>query len=56
MKQLLITIAAVVLVGGRFDNSTPASDTKPKLISSKQTDDSGKFIMSEPERKAGYLV
>ena len=42
MKHLLITIAAVVLVGcGRFEISAPSSDTKP-------SDDSGNYIMSEP--------
>ena len=49
MKHLLITIAAVVLVGcGRFENSAPSSDAKPELKSSKPTDDSGNYIMSEP--------
>ena len=49
MKHILITIAAVVLVGcGRFENSAPSSDAKPELKSSKPTDDSGNYIMSEP--------
>ena len=49
MKHFLITIAAVVLVGcGRFENSAPSSDAKPELKSSKPTDDSGNYIMSEP--------
>ena len=49
MKQLLFTIVAVVLVGcGRFENSAPSSDAKPELKSSKPTDDSGNYIMSEP--------
>ena len=49
MKQLLITIAAVVLVGcGESQQSGPSSDAKPELKSSKPTDDSGNYIMSEP--------
>ena len=49
MKHLLITIAAVVLVGcGRFEKSASSSDAKPELKSSKPTDDSGNYIMSEP--------
>ena len=49
MKYILITIAAVLLVGcGRFENSAPSSDAKPELKSSKPTDDSGNYIMSEP--------
>ena len=49
MKHILITIAAVVLVGcGRFEKSAPSSDAKPELKSSKPTDDSGNYIMSEP--------
>ena len=56
MKYLITTIAAVVLVGcGRFENSTPASDTKPELKSSKQTDDSGQYIMSEPGTQGGVF-
>jgi len=56
MKHLLISIATVLLVGcGRFDNSTPASDSKPDLKSSKQTDDSGKYIMSEPGTQGGVF-
>ena len=55
MKYLITTIAAVVLVGcGRFENST-ASDTKPELKSSKQTDDSGQYIMSEPGTQGGVF-
>ena len=50
MKDLLLTaIAAVVLVGcGRFEKSASSSDAKPELKSSKPTDDSGNYIMSEP--------
>ena len=49
MKHILITIAAVVLVGcGRFEKSASSSDAKPELKSSKPTDDSGNYIMSEP--------
>ena len=49
MKQLLITIAAVVLVGcGESQQSGPSSDAKPELKSSKPTDDSGNYIMFEP--------
>ena len=49
MKHILITIAAVLFVGcGRFENSAPSSDAKPELKSSKPTDDSGNYIMSEP--------
>ena len=49
MKHLLITIAAVVLVGcGESQQSGPSSDAKPELKSSKPTDDSGNYIMSEP--------
>ena len=49
MKHILITIAAVVLVGcGRFENSAQSSDAKSELKSSKPTDDSGNYIMSEP--------
>ena len=48
-QQPLITIAALLLVGcGRFENSAPSSDAKPELKSSKPTDDSGNYIMSEP--------
>ena len=49
MKHILITIAAVVLVGcGRFEKSASSSAAKPELKSSKPTDDSGNYIMSEP--------
>ena len=49
MKHILITLAAVVLVGcGRFEKSASSSDAKPELKSSKPTDDSGNYIMSEP--------
>tara|TARA_Y100001933_G_scaffold186459_1_gene185436 strand:+ start:3475 stop:3891 length:417 start_codon:yes stop_codon:yes gene_type:complete len=49
MKQLLITIAALVLVGcGESQQSGPSSDAKPELESSKPTDDSGNYIMFEP--------
>ena len=50
MKNILLTtIAAVLLVGcGRFENSAPSSDAKPELKSSKSTDDSGNYIISEP--------
>ena len=49
MKQLLITIAALVLVGcGESQQSGPSSDAKPELKSSKPTDDSGNYIMFEP--------
>ena len=49
MKQLLITIAAVMLVGGgESQQSSQSSDAKPELKSSKPTDDSGNYIMFEP--------
>ena len=49
MKHILITLAAVVLVGcGRFEKSASSSDAKPELKSSKPTDDTGNYIMSEP--------
>ena len=49
MKKLLITIAALVLVGcGESQQSGPSSDAKPELKSSKPTDDSGNYIMFEP--------
>ena len=49
MKHILITIVAVVLVGcGESQQSGPSSDAKPELKSSKPTDDSGNYIMSEP--------
>ena len=49
-KLLLSTIAAVLCVGcGRFEKSASSSDAKPELKSSKPTDDSGNYIMSEPE-------
>ncbi len=49
MKQLLITIAALVLVGcGESQQSGPSSDAKSELKSSKPTDDSGNYIMFEP--------
>ena len=56
MKQPIITIAALMLVGcGRFGNSTPTSDAKPELKSSKPTDDSGNYIMSEPGTQGGVF-
>ena len=49
MKQLLITIAVLMWVGcGRFEISAPSSDAKSELKSSKPTNDSGNYIMSEP--------
>ena len=49
MKQILITIVAVLLVGcGRFENLASSSNAKPELKPSKPTDDSGNYIMSEP--------
>ena len=49
MKYLITAIAALVLVGcGRFENSAPSPDAKPELKSSKPTDDSGNYMMSEP--------
>ena len=56
MKNLLITIAAVLFVGcGRFENSTPTSDAKPELKSPKPTDDSGNYIMSESGTQGGVF-
>ena len=56
MKQILITIAAVLLVGcGRFENLAPSSDAKPELKPSKPTDDSGNYIMSEPGTQGGVF-
>ena len=57
MKHLLLTtIAAVLVVGcGRFENSAPSSDAKPELKSSKPTDDSGNYIMSEPGTLGGVF-
>ena len=49
IKLLLSTIAAVLVVGcGESQQSAPSSDAKPKLKSSKPTDDSGNYIMFEP--------
>ena len=36
-------------------NSTPPSDAKPELKSSKPTDDSGNYIMSEPGTQGGVF-
>ena len=36
-------------------NSTPTSDAKPELKSSKPTDDSGNYIMSEPGTQGGVF-
>ena len=56
MKHILITLAAVVLVGcGRFEKSASSSDAKPELKSSKPTDDSGNYIMFEPGTQGGVF-
>ena len=57
MKHLLLTtIAAVVLLGcGETQKSAPLSDAKPELKSSKPTDDSGNYIMSEPGTLGGVF-